>query len=331
MPDVSRTPESPLAPLGFDADAQRLYAVTLSTPRAAPDDLAWASGLSLDRVKAAVAVLRHADLVTVEDERVVPLPPEDAIGRILSDRGAALRSAREQLEDVRRMLPTFAAEHRAATALSDERFTVEVIRGRDLVPSLRVLAAAAPGEMLWMRPDQWKFEDGARADDVIKDLIVSGRPSRVLYPARALEEAPAVVRARASVGERVRLLAAVPTRLAILGTSVAMLPQRLGNDAERVLVIRQEAIVAALRLLFDQMWDTALPIPGFEPEADQDTHGARRLLLEQLSSGAKDEQIARALGLSLRTVRRRVAELLETLGAESRFAAGAEAVRRGWL
>jgi DNA-binding NarL/FixJ family response regulator len=57
----------------------------------------------------------------------------------------------------------------------------------------------------------------------------------------------------------------------------------------------------------------------------------RRFLLEALGSGAQDEQIARRLGLSLRTVRRRVAELMEELGAQSRFQAGVEAARRGWL
>jgi DNA-binding NarL/FixJ family response regulator len=47
--------------------------------------------------------------------------------------------------------------------------------------------------------------------------------------------------------------------------------------------------------------------------------------------GAKDETIARQLGVSLRTVRRRVAELMDELGASTRFQAGMEAVRRGLL
>ena len=55
----------------------------------------------------------------------------------------------------------------------------------------------------------------------------------------------------------------------------------------------------------------------------------RTFLLRQLPSGAKDEQIARTMGLSLRTVRRRVADLMIELGADTRFQAGAEAVRRG--
>jgi DNA-binding NarL/FixJ family response regulator len=35
--------------------------------------------------------------------------------------------------------------------------------------------------------------------------------------------------------------------------------------------------------------------------------------------------------MSVRTVRRRVADLMDDLGADSRFQAGVEAVRRGWI
>ncbi|HET7690732.1 MAG TPA: helix-turn-helix domain-containing protein [Nocardioidaceae bacterium] len=323
--------DSPLAALGFDADCQHLYAVVLRNPRSPVDDLAWESGLAPHRFAAALGRLQDSGLVTDAGDQVVPVPPEEGIGRILVSRGVELRAERERLEDVRRALPSFAADHRQALAIGEETVAGEVIRGRDLVDGLRALAAAAPGEMLWLRPDQWRHDDGRRADEVIKELLAQGRPSRVIYPARALEEAPAVVRGRAALGEQVRVMATVPTRMAILGASVGLIPQRLGTDAERVLVLRQEAVVAALRSWFDALWDQAMPVPGFDAYAGPDTLGDRRLLLEQLSSGAKDEQIARALGLSLRTVRRRVAELMESLGADSRFAAGAEAVRRGWL
>lgn len=331
MPMVKPPHDSPLAALGFDGDSQHLYAVVLRNARSAVADLAWESGLSPHRFGTALSRLKDAGLVTEASGQLVPVPPEDGIGRMLVSRGAELRAARERLEDVRRALPAFAAEHRQALALGDEIVAGEVIRGRDLVDALKALAVGAPGEMLWLRPDQWRHDDGRRADEIIKELLAEGRASRVIYPARALEEAPAVVRGRAALGEQVRVLATLPTRMAILGESVGLIPQRLGTDAERVLVLRQEAVVAALRSWFDALWDQALPVPGFDAYAEPSTLGDRRLLLEQLSSGAKDEQIARALGLSLRTVRRRVAELMESLGADSRFAAGAEAVRRGWL
>jgi len=44
-----------------------------------------------------------------------------------------------------------------------------------------------------------------------------------------------------------------------------------------------------------------------------------------------DPAIARHLGLSYRTARGRMAALMATLGAESRFQAGVQANRNGWL
>jgi DNA-binding NarL/FixJ family response regulator len=48
-------------------------------------------------------------------------------------------------------------------------------------------------------------------------------------------------------------------------------------------------------------------------------------ILRLLSAGQKDETAARSMGLSVRTYRRRVAELMTLLGADSRFQAGVRA------
>ena len=65
--------------------------------------------------------------------------------------------------------------------------------------------------------------------------------------------------------------------------------------------------------------------------ADDSLTGPQRHVLRLLSSGMSDEAIARASGMSVRTVRRHVTAILEQLGASSRFAAGAMASRRGWI
>ena len=78
--------------------------------------------------------------------------------------------------------------------------------------------------------------------------------------------------------------------------------------------------------MFDQAWRTALPMPESTAQLDTDER-----LLTLLASGLKDEAIARYLGVSLRTVRRRVAVLMELLGAQTRFQLGSAAERRGLL
>ncbi|MGI5530482.1 response regulator transcription factor [Streptomyces syringium] len=52
-------------------------------------------------------------------------------------------------------------------------------------------------------------------------------------------------------------------------------------------------------------------------------------IVRLLAAGLKDEAIARRLGMSLRTARRHIADIMETLGAESRFQAGMLAARAG--
>ena len=54
-------------------------------------------------------------------------------------------------------------------------------------------------------------------------------------------------------------------------------------------------------------------------------------LLALLAAGLKDEAIARQLGVSLRTVHRRTSQLLDGVGARTRFQAGLRAAQLGLL
>lgn len=57
----------------------------------------------------------------------------------------------------------------------------------------------------------------------------------------------------------------------------------------------------------------------------------QRALLAALARGGRDEIVARRLGISTRTFRRRLTELMRQLGATSRFQAGAHAAHAGLL
>lgn len=50
-----------------------------------------------------------------------------------------------------------------------------------------------------------------------------------------------------------------------------------------------------------------------------------------LAEGHTDDAIGKRLGVSPRTARRIATDLMERLGARSRFEAGVRAVRQGWL
>ena len=319
---------SPMAVLGFDAGTEDLYRSLLRHSPTTVAALAAAVRQPREDVLTTVRRFESVGLADLHGETVVAAAPDQALRRVIDDEGRRVRSVQEQLDALRRMLPSLAAEHMVAGEPRGEVVGIEVVEHERIVEVVQSLTARATGDLLWVRPDQWRIPEGQAVDLWVADLLRSGRRSRVIYPARALEEAPDAVRRRAELGEHVRLLADVPGRLAVLGEA-AILREDLAGGTGRVLVLRQPALVALARALFEELWQRALAVPGLEGEADQSS--ARQLLLERLARGAKDEQIARELGLSLRTVRRRVAEVLDELGATSRFQAGVEAVRRGWV
>jgi hypothetical protein len=101
------------------------------------------------------------------------------------------------------------------------------------------------------------------------------------------------------------------------------------RDHNRILLISEPALVATLRWSFVTIWEDAVELSRFQqigvnPDQD-DTCSILRLLFK----GCKDETAAKELDISVRTYRRRVADIMNRLGAESRFQAGALADRLG--
>ncbi len=101
---------------------------------------------------------------------------------------------------------------------------------------------------------------------------------------RALHEAPDALRARAQAGEQIRVISDLPTRLIVIGSTHAVLPEPLGFVDEPRLLIRQRGLVEALTLLFELMWERAVAVPDLDlGEARPEL---RRFLLQQLAAGA---------------------------------------------
>ncbi|MCW2793483.1 MAG: Helix-turn-helix, type 11 domain protein [Nocardioides sp.] len=327
-----RAVTSVLSALGFTRAQDRLYRQALALSGADMVTVAAACQRSPEDLVRDLGGLVTHGIVRVEGERVVVLPPTEAVARMLAVQVEDASRSRERLEGIVAAIPflTAAVAGPAPGEVDDiHPLDGEMSAGGDPLGLLSALIAQSKGDLLWWRPDQWRIPRESAMAKVVAEAVSSGRRSRAIYPARALREAPAALVARAEAGEQIRIVPELPSRLFIIGDTHVVLPEPLGFADEPRLLIRQRGLVEALTLLFELMWDRATPVPELDRgEARPDL---RRLLLMQLADGAKDEQIARTLGISLRTVRRRIADLLIELGVDSRFQAGVEAVRRGWL
>ncbi|MCP2198194.1 regulatory protein, luxR family [Lentzea flava] len=166
------------------------------------------------------------------------------------------------------------------------------------------------------------LEDATRQRDV-QWRVVYDR-SAVDLPGRVTEIIELV-----AAGERARVTPTLPFKLAVIDTHAAVLPVANGDVVDKVLLIRPSALLDVLRSTFELYWDKGIPFsPGgiYAAAADVDPN-----LLGLLAAGLTDESIARQLGLAPRTVQRRVRQLMDRCGAQTRFQAGVQAMRRGWL
>lgn len=326
--------QSVISALGFPRAAARLYEQVRQQSGRPLDAVAAQLRRTPEELRRDLEALLDGGLAQIGDDGVLQvLPPVEAVSAFLRDAADSAATAHRRLEDVVRAIPHLSS---APVRPPDQDvgelqpLDGEISTGGDPLSLLHRLITEGSGDLLWLRPDQWRPPAEDLMADVVAEVLASGRRSRAIYPVRALAEAPATLAHRAGLGEEIRLLPDLPTRMLVLGPTHAILPEPLGFEAEPRSLIRQRGLVQALTLWFDALWQRAAPLP-VDVAPDDPRNDLRQFILEQLAVGAQDDQIARLLGVSLRTVRRRVADVMAELGAESRFQAGVEAVRRGWL
>ena len=137
----------------------------------------------------------------------------------------------------------------------------------------------------------------------------------------------------ALAGADTRTVPEVPTDALVIDGSVVVLPvdRTSGGRSLGTAVFRLSSVVTTTMELFERVWLSAVPMtPSDMPDAAE-LNARERELLSLLSSGSTDESAALRLGVSVRTVRRMVADIMNRLGARSRFQAGVKAADRGWL
>ncbi|MET8307732.1 helix-turn-helix transcriptional regulator [Micromonospora sp. NPDC005173] len=216
---------------------------------------------------------------------------------------------------------------------------VEVVRGEDASAArLRELYARAEHDLCGFDAPPYLVPTDLNSD-LQTELLIRGLVCRTVYDngAFAHPEMLSWARHMRPLGEQARVLPAVPLKLLLFDGRTAILPLTRGESGaeQSVVIVRESALTDALQALFEALWRQATPLWD-----DADTHPegteqaelteAEQTLVRLLAVGMKDEDIARHLDISVRTLRRRISDLQTRLGAGGRFQAGVQAARRGW-
>lgn len=315
-----------LGPLGVSRFDETVYRALLRRPNATPAELASSVDATVAAVHESLTRLAELGLVhPAEGKRYTPNDPEPALEALVHRREAELHAARTAAT-------ALTAEFRIGSLRSQPEQLVEVVSGSDEIfrRSMELYQSATQEVMAFERPP---YTAPATFDELASELPVleRGVRIRVLYSAAALAIPGKfdTVSALAGHGEGARMLPDLPIKLMIVDRRAARVSLTTDEYAtESVAFIRDSGLLNALIALFDAYWERAHPLGG---PASEDLTDEEARVLSLLGAGFKDEAIARQLQTSMRTTGRRILHILELLKASTRFQAGAQAVRRGWL
>ena len=144
----------------------------------------------------------------------------------------------------------------------------------------------------------------------------------------ALPGAPDRVRFEIESGEDIRVFPCLPLKVAIFDRRLAFIPLNPQRPEGETLLVRSSALLNALYVLFESLWERATPLafsPGGAPKisraAPRVPEAAARLIA-LLSAGLNDKAIAHELDVSAATLNRRLAELMKRLDTRTRFQMG---------
>jgi sugar-specific transcriptional regulator TrmB len=327
---IMNAEDNALSAVGVDADDERIYRDLLRRPRATLPELAEHTGRTTVALRRAFSRLEALGLVSRmagRPVRFLPIRPDVAVAALISRREEGLAQARVAA------LALLAETPRMENLAPEE--LVEVVQGQAaVVQRFAQLQQCATEELLVLdRPPY--AQDPTEQNVAELERLEHGVLVRGIYDVSALE-LPGKLRLAqesAAAGEQARISPEVPMKLAIADRRTAILP--LSTDAaahaDSAVVVHSSTLLDALVTLFEVLWRSSLPLPA-KPSGD--ALGAEGSpdpeLFTLLAAGLKDEAVARQLGVSLRTVHRRVSELMDRLGARTRFQAGLLAARRGW-
>lgn len=314
-----------LETIGIAGSDEAVYLALLEHPRRSVAQLARELGRSAASVRGAVDRLEECGFVSrlVGAGELVATRPDAAVGALVVRRTEELTTVQRYAQELAERYPR---ELRASPG-----DLVSIVVGKHAVEAqfVQLLHEVEDELLVFDRPPYAQDAGSANAGEV--DLLAVGTRVRGIYAPEAFETEGAFEQALRAVesGEQARVHGEVPMKLALGDLRLALLPLTTSDMVDSALIVRAPMVVTALAQLFELMWRQACPLTEWEPGAPVE-YGEEMddQLLALLATGLKDEAIARELGVSVRTLGRRTAALLDVLGARNRFQAGVQAERR---
>ncbi|MFU8850407.1 helix-turn-helix domain-containing protein [Micromonospora sp. SL1-18] len=321
-----------LEAVGVEPGEEQVYLALAAGPAADVAELSQRTGLPEQDVRRALAGLVAKGLTDLPADPagvIRAAPPDPTLKLLALRRMDELRKAQAVIAELTERFQDRDSTWRGAGA-------VEMVEGpRAMAERYGMLQREATHEIcsLVRRPAV-----AVPATDNVgqRDALRAGVRYRVVYDRDLLDpgspQIPLLLEEWAALGEEMRV-ASVPFKLSVFDRRQAMIASSgPASEQPMLLVIHARPIVDCLAWIADRIWESALPVPAaLSSAADGPLAAEDRQLLALLLAGYTDQAIASQLGVSMRTVQRRVHRLLAIAGVHSRIQLGWQAARRKWI
>ena len=256
----------------------------------------------------------------------------------LSGLGALVHQTRSALDRIEAASRDLSRAFAAGQLRTEPQGLFDMVEGREATSArIQDLLGMARHEAVGIDAPPYVAAGSSQVSDAELGLLRRGVRFRALYASEVLDEPALAARIQwmSEQGEQARVLPQVPMKLLIVDREMAIMPMTDSTDGQSLtsVVVARSALTDGLQATFEQLWSSASPIRlssrAQSTLGELDAGDAQ--LLDLLAAGMKDDAIARYLGISVRTLRRRVAGLLDALDSTGRFQAGVRAAKRNWI
>jgi DNA-binding CsgD family transcriptional regulator len=264
----------------------------------------------------------------------VAISPESAADALLAPMEQDILQRRIAMAAARARLHALSGDYLEARSLRSAKSSIEVVEGIDNIRAvIDDLARTCVKSIDGINPGRPTEEALTAAAPLDLEALERGVRRRQMFQLAVRRNRTVITYAEKIIpaGAQLRFASVLPASILIYDRSCAMLPLDPQRAAAGAAVVRDPAVLNFLQQLFEHYWELGQDFAQEEPSAGPEPTGAERDVLLLMAAGKKDEAIAHQLGMSPRSVSRIVARLMERLGAESRFQAGARAAQSGWL
>lgn len=260
--------------------------------------------------------------------RYFAIPPDIAVEALIasSQRGEEARQRQARAAARRLSASTDARGHRH---VADERL-VEILGAEATAQMFVLMHRTAQSEMLSLTRPPMLISNIHEPDHLLFECLARGVSCRALVDSDLLTMPGWLehMRDNTSRGEECRVAPSLPFKLIVADRKIAIIPLDLARPDGPVLLVRSSSLLEALCEVFELLWRNATPFPLDDSDQAASGRQSSASLLSLLTSGLNDKAIELELGMSHRTLARRISELMKEFGATTRCQLGWLAAQR---